>query len=132
MRKTFSLFAALMVSGALAAGCSGSGSGSAKSGTGTSSKGATTTTKSNGAPVTTISAQGFKFMPANANVVVGQEITFDNQDNARHSITADDGSFQTETVKKAKSTFTVTKAGSYPFHCSVHSYMTGTITAAAK
>jgi hypothetical protein len=47
-----------------------------------------------------------------------------------HSATADDGSFDTGTGPSLNDTYGVsfTKVGTFPFHCKVHAFMTGTIT----
>lgn len=76
-----------------------------------------------------IAIENFKFVPDNATVERGQKVTVVNRDSVEHSLTADDGSFDTGLLKQGESkTVTVTKAGANPFHCDPHQYMTGTLT----
>ena len=74
-------------------------------------------------------AQG-AYQPNPVTVQAGQSVTWtwDDQGN-QHSISADDGSFES-CLQGAGSTFTTTfaKAGSYPYHCSIHPQMKGTVT----
>jgi plastocyanin len=73
-----------------------------------------------------------KYTPASDTVKVGTKVKWtiiDNQ-NAPHTITADDSSFDSGSKNTGETyTFTFTKAGTYPYHCTFHANMTGTITA---
>lgn len=72
---------------------------------------------------------GFAFSPANLTVKVGATVTWENQDGASHTIVADDGSFKSENLGEGGTfSFTFNTAGSFPYHCSIHSRMKGTIT----
>lgn len=74
--------------------------------------------------------QNFKYSPSTLTVKAGDTITFTNMDSVPHSIVSDDGkSFSTGELTQGQSTtFTApAKAGTYPFHCSVHPTITGTI-----
>lgn len=82
------------------------------------------------APVTKNSVQisNFNFSPATLTVKIGDTVTWTNQDSMGHSATADDKSFDTGVFGQGKSgTVTLSKAGTYPYHCSVHPSMHGTI-----
>jgi len=62
---------------------------------------------------------------------VGDVITWTNSDTAPHRVGLDDGSCEMSgniagSGGKASLVFTV--AGTYPFHCTIHSSMKGTIT----
>ena len=72
---------------------------------------------------------GFKFVPASLTVKSGAKVAVTNDDTAPHSATADDGhSFDTGTLDKGSSqTISVTKPGSYAYHCTIHPFMKGTI-----
>jgi plastocyanin len=52
-----------------------------------------------------------------------------NQDSTAHTATADDGhSFDTGTLADgASQTISASKPGSYPYHCSIHPFMHGTL-----
>jgi plastocyanin len=86
-----------------------------------------TTAGSGGAQVT---LQNFAFSPASVTVKVGDTVTWTNKDSANHTVTADDGTtFASSTLSSgATFSFTFTKAGTYAYHCSIHTSMTGTIT----
>ncbi|MFL6076434.1 MAG: cupredoxin domain-containing protein [Mycobacteriales bacterium] len=60
----------------------------------------------------------------------GTTVTVTNKDSAPHTVTADNGEFQTEELSQGQSgTFTApARAGTYKFHCAVHPNMHGTLT----
>ncbi len=76
----------------------------------------------------------FKFTPAQLTVKVGTTVVWTSEDNAPHTVTADDGSFNSGNLKKGDSfKFTFTKAGTFPYYCAYHGTaggggMSGTIT----
>ena len=71
----------------------------------------------------------FAFGPADISAKVGQVITFTNGDTAPHTATLDDGTCTTGTISPGSSDGLVfNAAGSYPFHCKIHTNMKGTIT----
>jgi plastocyanin len=76
-----------------------------------------------------VSIEGFAFNPADITATVGQTVTFTNADSAPHTATLDDGSCTTPNIATgASDALTFNAAGTYPFHCSVHPDMKGTIT----
>lgn len=76
-----------------------------------------------------VSIENFAFNPSAITAKVGDVITFTNGDSAGHTATLDDGSCFTPTIAGGNSDgLTFTKAGTYPFHCAIHSTMKGTIT----
>jgi plastocyanin len=76
-----------------------------------------------------VSIENFAFNPSAITAKVGDTVTFTNGDSAGHTATLDDGSCFTPTIASGKSDgLTFTAAGTYPFHCSIHSTMKGTIT----
>jgi plastocyanin len=63
-----------------------------------------------------------------ASVAAGSTVSVMNMDATSHTVTADDGSFDVTIKPGATATFTApAKAGSYPFHCTFHSNMHGTL-----
>jgi len=77
-----------------------------------------------------VTIQGFAFSPASLDVAVGDTVIFTNKDSAPHTATANDGSFDTGTIKKGKSAeVTVNNAGSTSYKCNFHSSMKGLIRA---
>ena len=75
------------------------------------------------------------FIPDQITVTVGTTVTWDNADLSTHTVTADDGSFDsgTEPPKWLQSgqkySFAFAKAGTYPYHCIPHQQigMVGTV-----
>ena len=65
-------------------------------------------------------------------VVVGDTVTWTNGDQISHTATADGGAFDTGTLGNGESgTATFAAAGSFPYHCTVHPTMTGTVVVEA-
>ena len=74
-------------------------------------------------PTITIANEGinYTFSPAELDAKVGQTITITNKDqNGVHSVTAKDHSFSVDVPPASSVTFTVKKAGSYPYYCQYH------------
>jgi plastocyanin len=66
--------------------------------------------------------------PATVTVKVGDTVTWVNQDSPQHDVVADNGEFKSSLFDKgATFSFTFTKAGTYPYHCSIHPGMNGTV-----
>ena len=62
-------------------------------------------------------------------VAVGTKVTWKFEDSAAHTVKANDGSFSSPPMKSGQTfSYTFTKAGTFPYICSIHQYMTGTIT----
>jgi plastocyanin len=71
----------------------------------------------------------FAFEPSKLTVKVGTRITFTNKDMTAHTATALNESFDTGTIQPGQSkTIVVTRAGTFPYHCLFHAFMTGTLT----
>jgi plastocyanin len=84
------------------------------------------------AAATGVTIKNFKFAPASISVNVGDTITWSNQDEAPHTATANDGSFDTGNLNKGQSgSHTFAKAGTFAYICSVHPSMKGTVVVAA-
>jgi len=80
----------------------------------------------------------FAYQPSVITVAVGSTVTWTNDDPAPHSVTADNGSFDsspgcspdtTQPCLAQRATFSHTfgVAGTFTYHCAVHSFMHGTI-----
>ena len=82
------------------------------------------------APATaaTITIDNFKF--SDVTVPPGAQVTVVNNDSAEHSVTSDTGgAFDVEVDGKKQVTFTApAQPGTYPFHCTYHPSMHGTLT----
>lgn len=77
---------------------------------------------------TEVKIDNFSFSPATLTVAVGATVTWINRDDIPHTAVSTDGVFKSKTLdtdEKFSSTFT--KAGTYPYFCSLHPKMTGKI-----
>ena len=103
------------------AACSGSGGSAAPS---------AATSQAPAAPAggaTAVSIKDFAFNPATTTVAAGSKVTWTNNDTTAHTVTFDDG----DSGKLAPgATFdqTFTTAGTFDYHCTIHSQMKGTVT----
>jgi plastocyanin len=78
---------------------------------------------------TAISIEDFAYEPRALRATAGDTITVTNTDDTAHTVTADDGGFDTGDIAGAgTATFTVGGPGQYRYHCDIHNYMTGTVT----
>jgi plastocyanin len=76
-----------------------------------------------------VAISGFAFDPTATTVSAGTEVTWRNDDPTEHTVTADDGSFDSSPLSGGK-TFAVRfdQAGTFRYHCLIHPSMKGTIT----
>jgi plastocyanin len=129
----------LLASGALiAAGCGGgandsSGGGSASPATTAAPSPAPTTAAPDdngggGAGGAAAKIENFAFAPKQITAKVGETVTWKNDDGATHTVTADDGSFDSGNLVSDK-TFSQTfdTAGTFKYHCAIHSSMIATV-----
>jgi plastocyanin len=75
----------------------------------------------------TIMIDNFTFAPAQLVVKAGTTVTWKNQDDIPHTVVSA-GKFKSKALDTDDSySFTFTTAGTYPYFCSLHPHMTGTI-----
>jgi plastocyanin len=101
---------------------------SADDGTTTTTAATTTSSATGGVAVT---VQNTAFNPATVTAKTGETITFTSKDSVPHTVTPDTaGAFTGGDLSGSGSTVkvTITKSGSYAFHCNIHASMKGTIT----
>jgi plastocyanin len=80
------------------------------------------------AAAASVSIKNFAFSPALLTARVGDTITIMNNDTLDHTVTDSGGAFDTGHIAPGKTkTITITKAGTYAYHCNIHSFMKGTI-----
>src|SRR5262249_45172991 len=71
----------------------------------------------------------FSFTPPTLNVTAGARVTWVNGGPSNHTLTANDGSFDSGTIQRnANFGFTFATAGTFAYHCSIHPTMAGTVT----
>ena len=75
-----------------------------------------------------VKIDNFSFGPQTVTVPVGATVTWVNHDDIPHTVVSTDGLFKSK-VRDTDETFsyTFTKAGTYPYFCSVHPKMTGKV-----
>ena len=82
-----------------------------------------------GTAADTISLKDMAFTPATLQVAVGTTVTWVNNDTVQHTVTSDTKLFDSGPIEPGgKFTQTFTEAGTFAFHCSIHTSMTGSIT----
>jgi plastocyanin len=73
----------------------------------------------------------FSFTPPSSSVTSGTAVIWTNAGPSNHTVTANDGSFDSGTIQvNGKFSFTPTKPGSYAYHCTIHPTMQGTLVVA--
>ncbi len=80
------------------------------------------------APNAEVKIDNFSFGPQTLTVPVGATVTWTNRDDIPHTVVSTDGVFKSK-VRDTDETFsyTFTKAGTYPYFCSIHPKMTGQV-----
>lgn len=72
--------------------------------------------------------KNFAFVPATVTVPAGTTITFVNDDEEPHTVTATDKSFDSEGMDTHQSwKHAFVKAGTFNYFCEMHPYMKGTV-----
>ena len=74
------------------------------------------------------------YIPATITVIVGQNntVSFVNKDSAVHTVTADDGSFNSGDIAQGATwTYTFNTPGTFTYHCIYHQWMKGTVVVLA-
>ena len=124
-RQIIPALVAVAAAATLLAGCGGSDSDASSPPESTSAA----ANAASGASGSSVTISDFKFAPASLAVKSGAKVTVTNDDSTAHTATANDGdSFDTGALDAGSSqTISVSKPGSYAYHCSIHSFMTGTI-----
>jgi plastocyanin len=82
------------------------------------------------APVATdqVNIANFGFGPGTVMVKPGTTVTWAQQDEDQHTVTADDASFSSSPLTTGQTfTHTFTAPGTYHYHCAIHPFMHGTV-----
>ena len=75
-----------------------------------------------------VKIDNFVFGPQTVTVPVGATVTWTNHDDIPHTVVSTEGVFKSKVRDTdEKFSYTFTKAGTYPYYCSVHPKMTGTV-----
>jgi plastocyanin len=80
-----------------------------------------------------IKIRNFKFEPANVAIAVGETVQLINLDEEPHTATSTDGAFNSKGLDTNQTwNYTATKPGTFPYICSIHPFMKGTLTVTPK
>ena len=75
-----------------------------------------------------VKIDNFSFGPQTLTVSVGTTVTWTNRDDIPHTVVSTDGVFKSKVLDTDdKFSFTFSKAGTYPYFCSIHPKMTGKV-----
>ena len=75
-----------------------------------------------------VKIDNFNFGPGTLTVSAGTTVTWTNHDDIPHNVVSSDGVFKSRALDTdEKFSYTFTKAGSFPYFCSLHPKMTGKV-----
>src|SRR5689334_8467812 len=80
---------------------------------------------------TAVAIRSFAFSPASLTVKVGTTVTWTNQDSDAHTVTSDHsgGPLNSKALNTGGTfSYRFTKAGTYKYLCTIHPFMTATVT----
>lgn len=79
-------------------------------------------------PNADVKIDNFRFGPQTVTVPVGGTVTWTNRDETPHTVVSTEGVFKSKVRDTDEAfSYTFTKAGKYPYYCSLHPKMTGQI-----
>jgi plastocyanin len=77
---------------------------------------------------TSVKIDNFSFSPAQITIPAGTTVTWTNGDDIPHTVVSNDKVFKSKVLDTNEQfSYTFTKAGTYPYFCSIHPKMTGTV-----
>ena len=75
-----------------------------------------------------VKIDNFVFGPQTITVPVGTTVTWTNSDDIPHTVVSTEGVFKSKVMDTdEKFSYTFTKAGTFPYFCSIHPKMTGKV-----
>ncbi len=75
-----------------------------------------------------VNIDNFVFGPPTITVPIGATVTWTNKDDIPHTSVSTDGVFKSKVLDTdEKFSYTFTKAGTYPYYCTIHPKMTGKV-----
>jgi len=81
-------------------------------------------------PATTanVSISGYAFHPKTLKIEVGTTVKWTNKQNITHTVTANNGSFNSGNLAPGHSfSHKFKKVGKFPYHCMIHTFMKATV-----
>jgi len=130
--KKHLILAIVVLAGAtvVIAGCTSSSNTSPSSANNAVTSTASTSTASTStASQNPIAIQNYAFSPSTLTIQKGANVTWKNDDSVQHMVVSDSPAFSSPLLNTGDTyTFQFNSTGTYPYHCSIHTYMKGTIT----
>ena len=127
MKRPLPMIALVLAAALALAACSGSEAATTTGATTTVTSDLTTTAPA-GSQFDVV-MESFAFAPAELTVPVGATVTWTNRQGTRHDVVATDGTFASPLFGEDETfSFTFDTPGQYPYVCSIHPGMEGTIT----
>ncbi len=75
-----------------------------------------------------VAIMGFKFVPADVTVNVGDTVIWTNEDSAPHTVESSDSTLRSDELSKGDTySYKFTKAGKYNYICGIHTSMQGSV-----
>jgi plastocyanin len=75
-----------------------------------------------------VAIEGMKFSPDKLEIKVGDTVEWTNNDDHDHTVKAKDGSFESDNLSHGETfRYTFKKAGTFPYNCSLHPRMKGSV-----
>ena len=133
-------FAGIVAAGLAMSACGGGASGAnyrpkATPSTTMMAMGADTSAPPTGPPVSTdaVTIEGFAFKPGVITVKQGTPVTWTNKDDEAHTVFFGFDSSRSPLLVNTANTYTktFTTTGTFVYHCTIHPFMTGTVTVTA-
>ena len=85
------------------------------------------------APVRDVSIEDYAFKTPSITVPAGTDVRWTNKDDDPHTVTADDGSFDSKGLGQGDAySHMFEKPGRYPYHCAAHPFMKGVVIVAQE
>jgi len=75
-----------------------------------------------------VAIRNYAFNPSTLTIRKGATVTWTNYDSVQHTVTSNSGVFSSPLLSTGNTyTYQFNSTGSFSYHCSIHTYMTGTI-----
>src|SRR5215467_15825295 len=75
-----------------------------------------------------VGIDNFSFGPQSVTVAAGSTVKWTNRDDIPHTVVSTEGVFKSRVLDTDESfSFTFSKPGNYPYFCSIHPHMTGSV-----
>ncbi len=79
--------------------------------------------------IVAVSIKGFKFVPAEVNIKIGETVVWTNGDSVPHTVESSDGTLKSDELSKGGTyRYTFAKPGKYDYICGIHPSMHGSIS----